>query len=472
MKKISLIIALLFIALLPFSALAAGTEGSAPDGGSEASPDAAPAGSTLRIDETYDFGGGSTFAGGYMPSVNAGGVVNIRIPFVKDAAITSNIYVSPMITSDDTAFEPSNAIFGIQNSLPQWNALFDIKAKASCHDGAYPISFKINYKNSDGSDAEQTFSMFVRITGNPEPAPTPEPTIKPESPVSLPKLMITGYTITPETVMAGESMNISLTVKNMSRRAALNIELTLSSDGAVFLPKGGTNSAFINKLAGGKETTVSFDFDVKPDADPAPASISVELKYEDTAVNQASASSIISIPVNQPIRVRLSDAVTYGGMLDSPFTVSLELVNMGKSTLYNVSAEMAGDNLSQQTSYFGGTLAPGEKKQIDLSASGISQGDEMMQEFSGTVTVSYEDVNGKVFSEEKPFSVTLEQYMEEPVFNDPMFNPEEPMPSEGGGIAWWIWAAMAIAALVVAGLIVFLVIRGKKRRKEIEDELL
>ena len=467
MKKISLIIAVILLAaLIPLTVFA---EGSASPGEETASPSLEPASGSLRIDENFDFGGGRTFGNGYMPSVNAGGTMRIILPLFRDtSAVQSDIYITPAIASDDIAFEPSNTIFGIQNSGAAWNAQFDIKAKASCYDGVYPLSFNASYKNPDGTEGAQTFTMFARITGNPAPTPTPEPTVQPDSPVSLPKLMITGYTITPEDVIAGESMNITLTVKNMSRRTAVNIELTLSSEGAVFLPKGGTNSTFIERLKGGKEETVSFDFDVKPDAEPAPCSITVDMKYEDTAVNQATASSVISIPVNQPIRVRLSDATAYGSTMDSPFTVSLNLVNMGKSTLYNVSGELSGEGLDQQTSYFGGTLAPGEQKQIELSAYAQSTSSDAMQEFSGYVTVSYEDVNGKVFKEEKPFSVTMELYQDEPIIDDPAFNPE--MPVEQGPNLWWLW--VLIGALIAAGLIVFFVLRGKKRRKEIEDELL
>ncbi|MBQ4062316.1 MAG: hypothetical protein IJD14_05655 [Christensenellaceae bacterium] len=454
MKKISLVLAIIMLIMaVPFAVLAeTDTSESVPK---------VPSANALKLDETYDFGGGSMFANGYMPSVNAGDSVKITLPFYKNEdEIISHIYVSAAIAANDAAFEPVNTLFGIQHSLAEWKAVFDIRTKSSCVSGVYPVTFSASYMLSDNTETSQTFTVFVRVNG--------KAASDSEKPVSLPKLMVTGYTASPAEVVAGETVSVSIDVKNMSKRAAYYIELTLSSEDSVFLPKGGTNSAYIDRLKGGETKTLVFDFDVKPDAEPAPASIAVNMKYEDEDVNAASASSVISIPVTQPIRIRVSDASASGYSFDSPFTVGIDVVNMGKSTVYNVAAELTGENFYEQTSYFGGTLAPGDQKQISVSAYAAMMSEEPMQEFSGNVTVTYEDVNGKVFTEEKPFSVTLEFYQQFPMPDDPSMYPD--MPVEQPKNLTWLY--IAIAAAVVAGAIVFFAVRAKKRRKAIEDELL
>lgn len=451
MKKLSLVIAILMlIAIMPFAALAETGES-----------EKITVYEQLKLDETYDFGEGRTFANGYMPSADAGGTVRIVLPFYKNADVASAVYVTPAITANDAAFEPANTIFGIQNSLPEWKALFDIKVKSACYGGVYPVAFDASYKLPDGTEKTQTFTVYVRVNG--------KTAADKEQNVSLPKLMVTGYEVQPGQVMAGESIKMDITVKNMSKRDAYYVQLTLSSADGVFLPKGGTNSAYIEKLKGGAEKTLSFEFDVKPDAAPAPASITVDMKYEDDLVNSASAVSVISVPVSQPIRIRVSDALASGYSFDSPFSVELDIVNMGRSTVYNVSAAVTGEGFYSATEYFGGTLAPGESKKAAISAYATMMSEEPMQEFSGSMSVSYEDVNGKIYTEDKPFTLFMEYYPDVPVFeDDPSLYPEMPeVPSRN---LTWLW--ILIGVLVVAGLIVFLSLRAKKRRKEIEDELL
>jgi len=464
MRRISLLLAALLVAWLPLTALAEPDPTATPD----------PGVAVLEINETEVVRETepNTYAEGYLPKVTAGREVTIKLPLKGDIRIAGNVTLSADITSEDIAFEPMNNLVVLSQLQSGTNetAQFVLQTKASCYNGRYPAKFKASFDNGAGL-VEQVFTVYVEITGNPTPTPKPDPTVPPTVVTSMPKLMVTGYTITPENVMAGESMQVTLTVQNMSdKRTAQNIEVVLSSDGNVFFPKGGTNSAYIGRLKAGEQKELTFSFDVKPDAAPAPSSISVDIRYEDTQANSGTASSVISVPVNQPLRVRLSDATAYADMLENPFSVSLTIVNMGKSTLYNVAAELSQqEDFYQQSSYYGGTLEPGAQKTIELSGYVMSMSQDMEQVFSGTVTVSYEDVAGHMFTEEKPFTFTIYVYPPvDPGIEEPVIDIiDEPS-------IWvtlrWLWIALGGTAVVL--IIVLVSLRGRRRRKVIEDELL
>ncbi len=485
-KKLSVAIAvvLLLICISPAYVVLADP---APTAAPTAAPTVAPttdpsssnidAGNAMFIDESAKLGSGSnnSFVSGYMAEGRAGGSVRVMLPLRGTGRNQlAKISVTPAISSDDAAFEPSNAVYPLPSSKTlEWSgiAAFDLKIKSSCVDGVYPASFTASFIYDDDNDGStpglygsKNFTVFVRVTGNPA---AKDPSASPGT-VSMPKLMVSEYTVTPENAMAGGDIKLDLTIKNMSeKRAAQNIEVVLTSEGGVFLPENGTNSTYISKLKAGDTASESFTFKVKPDAESAPASITVAMSYEDANVTAATASSVISIPVSQPIRVRISDPTTSGNMVSEPFSVSMTFINMGKSPLYNLAAEVTGDFYGQ-TSYYGGTVEAGGQKSIDLTAYVNSPTEEPMQEFSGTVELSYEDSASNVYKDSAPFVVSLQYYVEEPFIDEPVM--EEEPPAAGGKL--WLWIGIGVGVLVIAGVVVLLAVRNRKRRKEIEDELL
>jgi hypothetical protein len=226
---------------------------------------------------------------------------------------------------------PSNAM-SVRATVPgalSFLTPFIFTLKDTTTDGVYPITFDCTYQYNETDtnlpmSGSQSFTIYFSVTG--KKAPSSERTPAPQVPSTMPRLMLTGYTVTPEVVMAGGEMTLDITISNMSsKQAAHNIKLTLTSGDATFLPKDGTNTAFISKLSAGKETTKTFTFNVKPDAAAAPSAISVEIVYNDASGNPGTETASISIPVNQPIRIKIDEPQVYGSGVSQPFSISMNI---------------------------------------------------------------------------------------------------------------------------------------------------
>ena len=342
------------------------------------------AGDKLSLDATAQIGSlvTDTYANGYTPAAYKDGSVwkvNIVLP-LKTAPLfpLENIIIKPQITEAYPCV-PSNVMHvraTADGGLP-WLAPFILTLKDSTTDGVYPITFDCAYQYRDDTNTpiseSQSFTIYFSVSG--KKAPSSEATPAPQQPSTMPRLMLTGYTVVPDAVMAGGEVTLDITISNMSsKQSAQNIKLTLNSADATFLPKDGTNTAYISKLSAGKSQTETFTFNVKADAAAAPSAINVEIVYNDSSGNPGTESASISIPVNQPIRIKIDEPQVYGSGVSQPFSISMNIYNMGKSTLYNVYAELVGDNLMPDGSYYGGNIESGGTKTVELTGSAIYTG--------------------------------------------------------------------------------------------------
>ncbi len=494
-------------------------------------------GDKLSIDATAQLGPlvTDTYANGYTPAAYKEGSVwkvNIVLP-LKTAPFypLENIIIKPQIT-DAFPCVPSNIMYvraTADGGLP-WMAPFAFTLKDTTADGVYPLTFECTYQYRDAENMpvseSQSFTIYFSVSG--KKAPSSDATPAPQLPSTMPRLMLTGYTVTPENVMAGGEMTLEVTIANMSsKQAAQNIKLTLTSADATFLPKDGTNTAYISKLSAGKETTKTFTFNVKTDAAAAPSAISVEIVYNDSSGNAGTETASISIPVNQPIRLKIDEPQVYGSGVSQPFSISMNIYNMGKSTLYNVYAELIGDNLTPDGSFYGGNVESGGTKTIEITGSAVytggssggevpegetPEGEEPMPidilpaedgaakgravpskaegefmdmgiiakpvpidggysgggtlEYPAVVRITYEDAMGQSYTEEKNIVITLQ---DDTIVDPGIDEPVEPIPEAGPDLTWLY---ITLGVLAVAGAVVFLVVRSRKKKRVIEDELL
>jgi len=477
-------------------------------------------GTLLAIDPTAQVGSEATdtYAAGYRPKAYQSGsewVVDLVLPLKRSAEVLGPITVTPVVTETYPCV-PDNTIVTIDTAKAQWVANFHLRLTNACLDGTQSVSFQCAYAYKDENDVRvegnQTFTIYFGVEGKKKPAAEPS-TPAPSSPVSLPRLMLVGYQINPQEVVAGSEMTISVEIKNESaKRSAQNIKLSLKSEDATFLPIGGANAVYIAKLKPGASKTEEFRFSVKPDAEVKPSMLLVEIAYEDSSATAGTETATISIPVQQPIRLKLDEPQVYGEMVGQSFTVSMNLYNMGKSTLYNVLAELKGDFITPEGSYYGGNIESGGTKTVELMAVAKSMGggadadqegmngadvqgkfekgetklavaaDSMIAVEPGysvpgmsatvaypvTLLLTYEDANGKQYTVEKEVTVNLMDESANPLPDEPTFDPE--MPETPTANLTWLWVALGV--LAVAGLVTFLVIRSKKRKRVIEDEIL
>lgn len=276
--------------------------------------------------------------------------------------------------------------------------------------------------------------------------------------VKSPQLMVENYSYGGSYVEAGKNFTLSLTMVNTSREKALrNIKISLTSEEGTFIPYNTSNSFYIDSLAPGARTKKEITFSTKPDAKAQTIALNLDSAYEDMKGNALTAKDIISIPVMQVTKLDIDDAaIPPEAYVGQPASVSFSFYNTGKNVLRNLKITGEGNFDTQgNVSYFVGNMEPGKNDSYDLLLIPREPG-----EVSGTVTFTYEDVQGEIRTVEKTFSLSA---LEPPPMEDEMM---EEIPAPKNYKPYYIGGA---AAVLILGIFIWR--RRRKKKKEQEMSL-
>lgn len=280
--------------------------------------------------------------------------------------------------------------------------------------------------------------------------------------VSTPRVILSGFTTNPEVVQAGEEFQVTFTLHNTSTRTRVqNMKVTLASADAAFLPANGSSSIFIRRIGADQIETGTMNFYSLPSLEERPYQLMIGIEYEDAAANPYSAQESVAIQVKQNIRADASVPQLSPPQLTVGQEASLtfNIFNQGKTKLYNAKATVKEGQPVTAPEVFIGTIEPGTSGAVDMTV--------MAQEEAAgpvAITVSYEDVDGKVTTMDK----TVEVAVMEPM---PMEEPgmwEEPMEEQ----APFPWIPVLVGAgLLALFLVIALVVRGRRRRRREAEDL-
>lgn len=255
--------------------------------------------------------------------------------------------------------------------------------------------------------------------------------------------------------------NGSYAVENTSVTLVLPKEITFAT---------GSSVVYVGTVAPNKTLTAEFELFPSAAAEEGSYTITVKvsgMNAKDGTVVEASAD--ITVPVIQPERFEISNAhmpdYLMVGMSDGSGYATIDLVNKGKGSVYNVEAEVIGEGIStEEGKQFVGTIAGGSSNSIDFSLIAETGG-----QLEGEVVITYENARGEVKTLTHSFSLTAEEMMM-PDPNDPgMMFPEEPV-EPAGGVPGWVWLLVGLV-VVAGGIVVIVLIRKKaKARKAAAEE--
>ena len=133
----------------------------------------------------------------------------------------------------------------------------------------------------------------------------------------------------------------------------------------------------------------------------------------------------------------------------------VQAMNLGRSKVYNVRAELSADGLIPEGTIFIGDMEAGTSASntTQVSVSSLS-GDSLYGQTQGVVTYYYEDESGQEFKETAEFSVTIKSPFS-----------EKQQVEEDNANQWWMIMAV-IGILVVAFLIVFAIRKIRRKTEE------
>ena len=340
--------------------------------------------------------------------------------------------------------------------------------------GSYPVGITLSGDDTDKCTSKIYLPITGTKTGKDDTGEVGD---------SKPQLIIESYDFGGKAVTGGQEFNLVMNVRNTGSTAISNCKMTVGSDtgdsdsdktpttGSVFTPSQSSNTFFIPQLGAG--ATVKKTIALLPKADAAPNSygVSVNFSYDavvDSKRQTLTAQETITIPLSQPIRFEVGEPG-----LSNPLSageagqVSIDYVNKGKSKVYNVSVELAGNFETEEGTQYIGNVDSGASDTFQAALTPQQEGT-----LSGTATFSYEDAAGKVTTVVKKFSAEV-QSAEAPANGDASgVNPDGSVPGgqKQGGLNWKLWAGIAAGAVILAaGTVVILKKRKAKKLRLLEE---
>lgn len=474
-RLISLTLVLIFSLFPSAIALAEGEKVDMPSATATPVPEETKASerAEFAIDTQYVYTGmDKSYAQGYMPMVSDG-VATVVLPL-----IVSNGGACDTVTASLNLGDPSTAPFVFKNYVSEfkWGTYAVAGGDASCCliafslalrtdrlNGSYPVVVHAEGRTQDGVVLSGDFTLYVVIEdGRSAAAEAPE---EPAA-VPQPKLIVEAYECSPEPLEAGVQATLTVTVKNTSTSQTVkNIKLSFQDGSGEILPTA-TSSVYIERIKRGESATCDFDIRVAGDASARAHVLTVTMEYENGDATAFTSSDTIVLDITQRIRLEYEQPVLPARVTESdnvPF--SMNIMNLGKSTVYNALLTFAIPGLNNGGSVLVGNLQPGESKEATTNLL-VSSMDGEYGDTSGTILLSYENEAGERFEQEIGVQTRIEKKIVAA-----SAEAQESKDKDEDSLPWWAWGVGGIAMIGAVGLLIVKMIKSKRQR-EIDEQSL
>lgn len=394
------------------------------------------------------------------PRGNSGQRIKFTLPLVNRGKNLTEITIAPKVSSNlnECPFVVEQTNYGqtIPDMAPGDTVMveFDFQLSPYATQGNKPVTFECTYKENGTQKTCEVTSFVYVVYGYEEP-----------NTASAPPVHIESYSLTVDgqpvnQLFAGDEAILSMTIRNDDKNVnARKVRIGASIDTKVLLfTMGETDTKYVDVIESEKSADISYKITVANEAAEGPTNFSVTLNYENWEVTQASASQTLPLIVKQPVRVEVGEPTIYDSDAkpDEPIAMSLNIVNKGRSKIYNVSIDVEGKGLSMYEDYYGGDVLPAAKLNPDILVSSTTAG-----KCSGNLLVHYEDSEGEVYTETVPVSFTVAEQpiVQQPEQNDqiqsePIEQPKKTVPTGaiiGGGAGALALGGIGIGAAIRKG---------------------
>ena len=416
-------------------------------------------------------------------TANAGQHCEIAVPLVNlGKTDVTNVVITPVLSSDVTVwpFDIEKTDYsqvceeleaGSDDSILDRKHTFrwTLKTREDAITGYTKLTFNVSYNEADGTKGSVALDYYVQVNGV-EPK-------EENGKLSTPRVIVTGFTTTPEEVYAGDTFKLTLNLKNTSKETAVSnmlFDIQGTQEGtdanntyAAFLPTAGSSTIFVDSIGPNATKSISIELKSKADLAQKPYVVTVNMEYEDSKANPFTETASVSVPIKQEAKVDLSSiqAMPEAIEVGNEANVMFSIYNVGKTKLYNVSVKFEADSITGGDTFIG-NMDPGATGNVDAYLMGQAA---TMDDGTVKIIISYEDEEGKEATIEK----TMTLYVNEPFYPDMMDDPMmmEGMEEEKAGFPWWGYVLIGAAVIGggAAGLIIFK--KKKKAKKLAEEEL-
>lgn len=283
---------------------------------------------------------------------------------------------------------------------------------------------------------------------------------------STPRVMLTEFTAQPGEVTAGDAVEVTFTLQNMSRTTRVNnLKVTLTAaDAGAFLPMNGSSSMYISTIKAEGSVTRTMSFRTLPTLEARPYGLTLQVDYEDAQANSFSSQEQVSIPIRQTQRADTStfQVMPESIMVGQQASVTFSINNLGKTKLYNARVKVAEGQGVAAAESFVGNIDAGASGAVDMTLQAAQESTSPIR-----VEVTYEDANGKVTNMERELTLFIT-----PQVNPEPFPPVEPeVPADSGLPMALLWGLAAVAVLIVLTVVIVRVRRRRRRSQQQDSDM-
>lgn len=401
---------------------------------------------------TFDLSG-SRINGIYPVIINASGEDEngneIQKAFKNYVTITDGIDKEEKSQNDDKTVEGSQETEAEENGNDKGVEIVngndgtagDITAENDALNGE-------NTENDDDMDGSLDDTTKAAepwdAAGLSEPAAGGEDGASEETPESAPVILVEKSVVSTGTAKAGEDFDVTVTLKNTSKtKSVQNMVASITVPSADFELKNNSNTIFIDKLGAEKTTDLSLTFHVGKSTVDGNYPIEVALSYDDSKANTLSSAGTFVVTVEQPLNVKLTmPAIAADLTAGDTVPLSFQVMNLGRSTVYNVRCDVTGDGLVQTKTAFVGNMESGNDGEGDSNIFvSPMEGENQYGKTTGTVTLTYEDAFGNEHSQEFTFDTSISKKQDD---------TSKDGGTEKRAMQWWVSIAVISAIIVFA----------------------
>ncbi len=300
-------------------------------------------------------------------------------------------------------------------------------------------------------------SEYLALTP-PEEKPTEETEEEPTTEDnSTPRFMVTSYELSEKSLSPEKSAVLKVTFKNYSTTKALyNIKFSLEDPSGDILTVG-MPTKYVKSIYAGSSYTWEIELKAINTASIGQHDLQVSAEYEDKNFGSYSSSDTVRIDVKQSVKLKYSGAVLPKKVIQGDTqTVTLELMNTGKSRIYNCTLDFDIEGMQSGGSVFVGNIEPAQSAQ---GSANLRVDSDILGEVSGKITITYEDDYGKEYKKTADVNTIIEEKVEQVATT----NEDE---KEKKNPLWWLFILIGLAVGGALGFGIPWLINDKKQRKE------
>ncbi|MCL1974960.1 MAG: hypothetical protein FWG61_02200 [Firmicutes bacterium] len=422
------------------------------------------------------------------PSAAYGERVVMTLELMNTGLTLNDVTIKPIISTELDKFPFVVEKQNYEQSLGNFaagtsrNITYDFLLSEHVSSGAKAIKFALEYSRN-GVRSTGSVTAYIHISRAKEDDKEEEE--KDEENKPKPKLIVSSYSIEPNKIYAGANFTLDMQFTNTSEQPIQNLTITITNadeENAYVVPaKNGSNTVYVRNMGAGSSIQTTLELQVRPDTPAKPNMLSVVMEYEDEKYKAYTASANITVPINQEIRLVLDEPRFDMPFVEQGLTVYpyFSIINMGKSSIYNVMVTVEGPGLSIEERTYLGTMQAGQQNNVDIGIIANEAG-----QIEGAIVVAFEDEYGDKLEERQNFTITVQEAFsadfpfEGDYKGDDMFYPDSPgfdsdqqtgllVFIRGSGKWWIIGGGVIILALLI---IILRKRRIKKRQAELSDE--